>query len=312
MQRQNAQANHTAENGQEWIISAGGYKASIVQRGATLRELSVGDRPLILSFSADQPVPDYRGIIAAPWPNRLADGVYNWDGRKYQAPINEADRHTALHGLVDTQLWELTELSQTGVVLHLKIPAGEAYPSDVELTVEYNLDDDGLHTTVTATNSGHTSAPFGVCPHPYLLAGDAPLNEWTLEVPAESFLEVTEDRLLPVDLASVDGHSFDFRQAKVIGNIELDHAFTNFHAEDGGHSTLTLTDPSGSFVGMSWDESCPWLQIHTADKSDPSLSRLGLAVEPMTCPPDAFNSGTDVVELAPGALYVTGWSIFGC
>ncbi|HWU31187.1 MAG TPA: galactose mutarotase, partial [Microbacterium sp.] len=58
-----------------------------------------------------------------------------------------------------------------------------------------------------------------------------------------------------------------------------------------------------------WDAGCPWVQVHTADLPDPAASRRGLAVEPMTCPPDAFNSGTDLIVLEPGAAHTAGWSI---
>lgn len=304
-------------HGQECSLTSGEYSATIVCRGAALRTLSYKSRPLILSFDSfnsfntDQQIPDYRGIIAAPWPNRLAGGRYEWDGKSYSVPINEPNRNTALHGLVSAELWTITELSEADVVLKYSLNASSAYPSDVEMVAHYSLDSEGLHVTVTATNTGPRSAPFGICPHPYLVAGSAPLDKWTLEVAAESYLEVSADRLLPLELSEVDGTDFDFREGAVLKGREIDHAFTNIFAEDGGLSTLLVSDPSGTFVGMNWDESCPWVQIHTADKADPSLSRHGLAVEPMTCPPDAFNSGTDVVKLYPGETFVTGWSIFG-
>lgn len=189
--------------------------------------------------------------------------------------------------------------------------AAEGYPSSLLLQATYALHEDGLHCSVTVTNTGTATAPYGVCPHPYLVAGEARLDEWTLSVAAQSFLAVTPDRLLPSGLVSVNGHAFDFRAPRVIGSTEIDHAFTDIAADVTGKSRLLLTDPSGTFVGMSWDGSCPWLQIHTADKLVPSASRLGLAVEPMTCPPDAFNSGTNLITLAPGGTHSARWTIFG-
>lgn len=135
------------------------------------------------------------------------------------------------------------------------------------------------------------------------------MDEWTLEVPADTVLEVSPERLLPVGLVPLDGHEFDFRTARTIGSTEIDHAFTGI-AFEGGSARVSLRDPAGTGVGMSWDESCPWLQIHTADKLPPAPNRLGLAVEPMTCPPDAFNSGVDLIELEPGASHEAAWSIF--
>jgi aldose 1-epimerase len=183
------------------------------------------------------------------------------------------------------------------------------YPFVLELSARFVLDDAGLHASVTAVNAADVAAPYGVCPHPYLVAGPSPLDEWVLEFAADSFLDVTPDRLLPVSVVGVEGHAFDFRTPRAIGSTEIDHAFTGL-TFDGGLARLSVRDPAGTGVGMSWDESCPWLQIHTADKPAPIPSRIGLAVEPMTCPPDAFNSGTDLIRLEPGAQHTAAWSIY--
>ena len=106
----------------------------------------------------------------------------------------------------------------------------------MRIDAEYRLTDDGLHTRVTASNIGASAAPYGVCPHPYLVAGPAPLDEWTLEIPAGEFLEVTPDRLLPKDTRTVEGHEFDFRAPRAIGSTEIDHAFTDI-AFDGARPT---------------------------------------------------------------------------
>jgi aldose 1-epimerase len=78
-----------------------------------------------------------------------------------------------------------------------------------------------------------------VCPHPYLLAGPASLDEWTLQIPADSFLEVSPDRLLPVATRTVAGHEFDFRTPRAIGATEIDHAFTAVALDDAGRAQLT-------------------------------------------------------------------------
>jgi aldose 1-epimerase len=151
-----------------------------------------------------------------------------------------------------------------------------------------------------------------VCPHPYLVAGDSPLDEWELEIPAGRFLEVTPDRLLPTSERDVESHPFDFRRPRPIGATEIDHAFTSIRFGDSGIARAVVRDHAhGTGVGMAWDRSCPWLQVHTADKEAPIPSRLGLAVEPMTCPPDAFTSGVDVIHLEPGASHAVRWQIYG-
>ncbi|WP_427132695.1 aldose 1-epimerase family protein [Pseudarthrobacter sp. S9] len=297
-------------NGDLFRLRYGDYAASVVQRGGALRELSFQGRDLVVPFDAERPIPDYRGIIAAPWPNRIADGSYRHDGSILHLPLNEAGRRTALHGLVFDQLWSIEQSSIDALSLSCDVAESAGYPFRLKLRADYRVDSAGLHTTVSARNIGEGTAPYGVCPHPYLLAGPAPLDEWTLQIPAESFLEVTPDRLLPLATRPVADHEFDFRTPRAIGATEIDHAFTAIAFDDDGRAQLSARDPGGTGVGMAWDRICPWLQVHTADKQPPSPNRLGLAVEPMTCPPDAFNSGQDLVRLEPGATHEASWSIF--
>ena len=297
-------------NGLELQLASGDYTAAIVQRGGALRRLAFQGRDLVVPFYADAPIPAYRGIIAAPWPNRIADGTYRFAGVEHQLPVNEPERGTALHGLAFDRLWTIERSGTDALSLSCEIAGAPGYPFHLRLQIDYKLDDAGLHTTVTASNIGDEAAPYGVCPHPYLLAGPAPLDEWEVQIPAESFLEVTPDRLLPVTTRTVSGHEFDFRASRVIAATQIDHAFTGLEFDGGGRAQLIARDPGGTGVGMAWGRACPWLQIHTADKPAPAANRLGLAVEPMTCPPDAFNSGEDLVLLEPGSSHQAGWSIF--
>ncbi|XAS71815.1 aldose 1-epimerase family protein [Micrococcaceae bacterium Sec5.1] len=293
----------------EFTLESGGYRAVITARAAALRVLQFQGRDLVVPFAAGEPIPDYRGIIAAPWPNRIADGAYRFNGKVHHLPVNEPDRGTSLHGLAFPLDWVLKESDADSLTLTCTVGPTPGYPFVLELSARYVLDDAGLHTRVTALNAADAPAPYGVCPHPYLVAGSSPLDQCVLDFAADSFLEVTPDRLLPVGVVGVEGHAFDFRTPRAIGTTEIDHAFTGI-AFDGGLARLSLRDPAGTGVGMSWDESCPWLQIHTADKPAPLPNRLGLAVEPMTCPPDSFNSGTDLIRLEPGAEHTSAWSIY--
>lgn len=292
----------------EHQISFGPYTAIATARGGALRELKHQGRDLVVSFGAEGAIPDYRGVICAPWPNRLADGRYSFDGGDFQAAVNEEDRGTALHGLVFGAVWKLQEHTASSVRLGARIEPSDGYPGLLDVSIEYELRADGLHSTVRAENAGVDVAPYGVCPHPYLVAGAAPLDEWSVQIPAAAFMEVSEDRLLPRGMSGVEGHPFDFRTERVLGAVEIDHAFTNLIPDANGLAAVRVHDPSGTGVELEWDTAWPWLQIHTADKPA-GPSRIGLAVEPMTCPPDAFNSGTDVVRLAPGESHEAGWTI---
>lgn len=131
----------------------------------------------MVSFEAGAPIADYRGVIAAPWPNRIADGTYTFDGAQYQVEVNEPERNTALHGLVFDREWQLQDRGECSVTLVCELAERAGYPFPLFLEVQYTLDDGGLYTSVTTTNTGDRPAPYGVCPHPYLVAGSAPLNE---------------------------------------------------------------------------------------------------------------------------------------
>ena len=292
----------------EFELRHGAYVAAVTLRGAALRSLRHEGRDLVVPFAPGKTIPDYRGVICAPWPNRLADGRYSWEGADIQVPINEPERNTALHGLVFDILWSVAERDESSVTLATSLTPGEGYPFPLDLKVRYSLSPAGLQGTVTAANPGSASVPYGVCPHPYLIAGSAPLDDWSLAIPADRFLDVTPDRLLPTEEVPVEGHDFDFRTEKVLGSRRIDHAFSGISRDAGGIAKVSVFDPSGTGVELAWGNEWPWVQIHTGDKPA-GPDRLGVAVEPMTCPPDAFNSGTDLVQLAPGQVHSASWSI---
>lgn len=293
-------------------LTAGDYHATIASVGASLRTLQHRGRHLVVPFDADDVRPVFRGATLAPWPNRVVDGRYTFDGADQQLALTEPGRGHALHGLAAWLDFTAVDRTASSVTLAATIEAQEGYPHRVEVAVAFELDEDGLHTTVTGTNSGPSPAPWGTGPHPYLVAGDGRVDDWTLELPASDVLTVTEDRLIPVGLADVaveDGGVFDFRAPRRIADTFIDHAFTGLLPSADGRTTVTLRSAEGTGVAMTWDGACPWVQIHTADRDTPELSRLGLAVEPMTCPPDAYNSGTDLIVLAPGQSATASWTI---
>jgi aldose 1-epimerase len=145
------------------------------------------------------------------------------------------------------------------------------------------------------------------------VAGPGLVDGWLLQLPASRVQTVTPDRLVPIDVVDVvDAPEFDFRAERLLGETFLDNAFTGVQLDAAGVGTVTVTDPStGAGVGMRFGANSPWVQVHTGDLPEaPEFSRIGLAVEPMTCPPGALNSGTDVIELAAGETVAVNWEIF--
>lgn len=302
----------TPISGTHFGLTAGDYHATIASVGASLRTLEHRGRPLVVPFDAEEVRPAFRGATLAPWPNRVVDGRYAFGGVEQQLAITEPSRGHALHGLAAWLDFVAIDRSASSVTFSATIEAQTGYPHRVDVVVAFELDEGGLHTTVTATNTGHDDAPWGTGPHPYLVAGDGKVDDWTLTLPAATVLTVTEDRLIPVALADVATEAdgvFDFREPRAIADTFIDHAFTGLERDETDTATVWVHAADGSGVAMSWHDACAWVQVHTADTDDRETNRVGLAVEPMTCPPDAFNSGTDLIVLAPGASSSARWTI---
>jgi aldose 1-epimerase len=295
-------------------LESGAYRADIARTGAGLVRLQSDAQDLVVPATSGTGPPLFRGAVLVPWPNRVADGSYETGGRRLQLEVNEPERNTALHGLVHSADFEVRSSTAATAVLGHRLAPSDGYPFELDVEVTYRLDDEGLTCTVLTTNLGDEPAPYGTGPHPYLRPGGVRgrVDEWTLEVPAAQVLDVTPDRLLPVGLVDVAGGPFDLRSPRRLGDLELDSAFTGLLAGEGGLTRVRLSDDDGNAVEVRWDAHVlPWVQVHTADRppEDAAAHRVGLAVEPMTCPPDAFNSGTDLVMIEPTRQHSASWTI---
>ncbi len=195
-------------------LRCGGLDAVVTEVGGGLRSLRADGRPLVGEFGAGELRPVYRGSVLAPWPNRVGDGRYTWDGSAHQLPLTEPDRHNALHGLVAWSAWNPLHVEEAAVVLGTRIRPGPGYPFQLDLTVTYTLDSDGLSWQLDATNTGSADAPYGASIHPYLVAGPGTVDDWTLTLPADAWLDVDADRLLPVALKDVRRDGFDLRAGR--------------------------------------------------------------------------------------------------
>ncbi|WES64353.1 aldose 1-epimerase family protein [Microbacter sp. GSS18] len=307
-------------SGVQHTLRAGPYEAVIASVGASLRSLQHDGRGLVVSFDVDELRPDYRGATLAPWPNRVVDGRYSFRGQTYELPLTERGRGHALHGLASWLDFHVTGAKPDRVTLTATIEPQAGYPWRVDVETTFSLGPDGLTQSVRGRNRSESPAPWGTAPHPYLSTGASSLDECTLDLPASQVLLVSDDRLIPSALRPVDGEPagrFDYRAPRPIGRARIDHAYTGLIRSDSGAAEVTLTATDGSGVVMAWDSACPWVQIHTADLPDgPAQAghRIGLAVEPMTCAPDAYNDAnydfdTALIELAPGETAEASWRI---
>jgi aldose 1-epimerase len=303
-------ATAASPSGGQLTISGGGTDAVIVTLGATLRTLAQDGSPLIDGFTEAEAIPYARGQLCVPWPNRIRDGVYTWDGVEIQAPLNEVSTRTALHGLVRNCIWEVRSHLPDAVVLGYRLCPQDGYPFLLDFEVSYAVSADGLVCTVSATNVGVDAAPYGFATHPYLSVGEHSIDDCFLQVDAATVV-LCDERLLPREVIGVEGTPYDFRASGGLAGLDLDHALTDIRPHADGLSWATLWGPGRAEATSMWWEaaSCRWFQVFTGDKLEGKWHRRGLAAEPMTCPPNAFQTGQDVIRLEPGDESVIRWGI---
>jgi aldose 1-epimerase len=285
-------------SGDQYEITAGGYRAVVTEGGAALRVLEHAGRPLVDGFGEDEMAPGGRGQLLMPWPNRIRDGAYSFGGRDLQLALTEPKHHNASHGLARWATWSLEEHAGASVSLVLRVLAQTGYPWTLDLHVLYDLSADGLTVTQTATNMSPEPAPYASGAHPYLRVGDGLVDRLELTLPAGT-RSLVDDRMLPTGLEDVEGTPYDFRVARPVRGTVLDAAFTDLTRDERGVATTVLRDPaSGEGVALWVDAHHRWLQVFTGDPA-PVRPRQSVAVEPMTARADAFRTGEDLVTLAP-------------
>jgi len=295
--------------GTQYEIEAGDYRATVTELGAGLRGLRFGDTYLVTSFDADELPPHGAGQLLTPWPNRVDRGRYSFDGADYQLALSEPALGNAIHGLTRWAPWTRTAHDHDEVTLRCLPHGQQGYPFAVQADVTYRLDaETGLHVTVTATNKGSRPAPWGTGTHPYLTTGTPTIDECELQLPADRWLPV-DDRLIPSGPAQdVTGTAYDLRTARKLAGIQLDHAFTGLRREPDGLAWVRLSG-GGLTTAMWMDAANSWLQVFTSDPLEPERRRAAVAVEPMSCPPNAFVSGQDLVVLQPKESVTVRWGI---
>ncbi|MCW2962730.1 MAG: aldose epimerase [Thermoleophilia bacterium] len=300
---------HTLPTGRQFTIRCGDDHATVVELGGGIRSYVAGGRELLDGFGEDEQVTSSRGQVLAPWPNRIDGGRYSWDGVEQQLPLNEAARGNASHGLLRFVRWESTEQAAGSVTLSSVVLPQPGYPFAVAVSVQYQLDDHGLHVTTTARNVGAAALPWASGQHPYLAAPDGGLvDHCTLELHAATMLPA-DKRGLPLAPEPTRGTSFDLREPRPLGDLQLDTAFTDLDRDADGHAIVRLLAADGRGTQLTVDRSYPWIQLFTGDTLPADRRRRGLAVEPMTAPANAFRSGTDVVRLEPGASTASTWHL---
>jgi len=297
--------------GQQWRIGHGRQEVIVCEVGATLRAYSVGEHAVIDGFGPDEWSHSGRGQVLAPWPNRLADGRYEFNGVRAQAALDEPERRNAIHGLVRWLPWTLQTRHQNQLSLRLQLHPQPGYPFSLLLELEYHVGRDGLIVTTRARSLDEGPIPFGLGFHPYLTAGPESVDGVILHVPARHTLDL-DDRGLPTGaLTAVEGTERDFTTSRFVGPAVLDTAYTTLLRDADGKARANLDAPGGVTGATLWvDEGFPYLMIYTGDTlAEVQRRRRAVAIEPMTCPPNALRTGKDVIDLQPGAEWTSQWGI---
>jgi aldose 1-epimerase len=280
----------------------------VTEVGATLRSYRVGGSPVVVGFGEAERSVFGMGQMLMPWPGRVGDGRYRWGGEVHQLPLDEPERGNAIHGLVRWASWAVEEESATELVMRHRLHPRDGYPFALDLSVTFELGDEGLGVSLSAANVGSSSAPFGAGAHPYLTVGTPFIDTCRLRIPAATVLRA-DARLLPTGRVPVDGSPLDFRRPRTVADTQLDTAYTDLERCPDGLARVSLESPEGRRLVLWLDGAHPWVLIFTGDTLPSGSRRRGLAVEPMTCPPDAFRSGTDLVILEPGESTTARWGI---
>jgi aldose 1-epimerase len=294
--------------GEQYEISSGSHRAVITEVGATLRSFSVDGRDVVRGFGLDEMSTAGRGQNLVPWPNRIRDGRYTFNEVTHQLALTEPARHNASHGLARYVPWVLVDRKTDAVTNRARVHAQPGWPGTLETRITHRVGEDGLTVTVEATNVGAADLPFGYGAHPYLTVGESTVDEVALTIPAASYLEV-DDRLLPIEISSVDGTAHDLRHGPVLGSLTLDTAMTDLARDSDGRWRVKLLR-GDRYAEMWGDETMRWVQIFTGGPH----RDWSIAVEPMTCGPDAFNPGPthdDLRMIQPGETFVGRWGISG-
>jgi aldose 1-epimerase len=289
-------------SGEQFEIAFGDQRAVVTEVGGGLRTYDVGDRRIVDGYEADEMCSAGRGQVLAPWPNRIADASYEFGGVRHELPVDERASQSAIHGLVRWVPWRVVEARPQRATIGHELHPQPGYPFAVSLRIEYELSADGLRVSTTATNVGPESCPFGLGFHPYLRPGTPTVDTATLQLPARSVLG-TDER------SPVHGTDLDFLHPRAVGRTVLDTCFAGLDRGVDGLARVVLANPATGVSTTLWvDEAYGYLMVYTGD-TRPDVSRRSLAVEPMTCPPQAFRTGESVIVLAPGDSMTATWGL---
>jgi aldose 1-epimerase len=299
----------TPPSGAQYELAAGDYRATVVEVGGGVRSCTYNGRPVLDPYPFDAMCDGAHGTPLIPWPNRLADGRYRFDGADYQVALTEPEKHNAIHGFLCWRAWQAREQASDRIIMATRLYPLPGYPFMLDVEVEYLLTDGGLTARTTATNIGEAACPYACGQHPYLSPGAGLIDDCELELAAGTRITTSADRQLPTGREPVAGTPFDFRLRRHLGHLPVDYAFTDLTRDAGGRAWVRLHGTDGATAQLWVDAGYPIVEIYTGDTLSPDRRRRGLGAEPMTGPPNAFQTGEQLIRLEPGSSATCAWGV---
>lgn len=297
-----------APSGTQYEIRSGNARAVAVEVGGALREYTVDGQDVLDGYPADEMCTGARGQLLVPWPNRIGDGSYTFDGEQLQLPLTEPDNHAAIHGLARWVSFSCAEHREDAVTLVHRIHPQAGWPFQLDVEVSYRIGPRGLDVRTVATNPGSRACPYGTGAHPYLSPRTGNVDDATVTAPASRYFTVDVHQL-PTGCEPVDGTEFDVRSPRPLAGVRLDVAYTDLHRDADGRARVRFEFPGGCcslWLGAAYR----YLMLFTGDTlPERAKRRTGLGVEPMTCPPNAYRTGEALVRLEPGQRHEAEWGI---
>lgn len=275
-----------------------------------MRELTRADWHVLDGYGIDELPPGAAGQPLIPWPNRIADGRYEFQGTPYQLPITEPEKGNAVHGFARWMTWIVERADGESALLSLLLYPRAGYPFTLHVEIHYRVHATGVDVVTTARNVGRSPLPYASGFHPYICVGSQTIDSCRLQIPAHKWLR-TNGRQIPVGRENVEGTSFDFQSPRQIGSTKLDTAFTELRRDDDGMARVSLSTEDGSrSVAVRMDAAHSHVMAYTGDVlADPARRRRAIAIEPMTAAPNAFQSGDGLRVLEPGEQFSSAWGI---
>ena len=294
-------------SGRQISLGFDDQELTIVEVGGGIRSYTIGGLPVIDGYAEDAMCSGGRGQILAPWPNRIDGGRYKWRGANMQLALTEPARANANHGLVRWANWTLERVDDARATATLTLHPQPGYPFTLSLLVEYTLDAGGVTVTTTASNIGADTAPLGIGFHPYLVAGTARIDYARITLAAAEVLEADE-RGIPTGARTVPHDARLALEGTTVGARVFDHCYTGLPRDDHGVARATV-ESEDRRVTLWMDDAFDFAMVFTGDTLPQGQRRRSIAIEPMTCAPNAFNSGEGLITLEPGATHTSRWGL---